>query len=138
MKISQKLEYACRALVQLAKHFDGSSVMRLEEISTQEKVSSPFLVQIFNDLRKDGIVISKRGKMGGYTLKKPPATILLYDIVKSIEPTLLDESISKEGVSGSNISRVWNKLSDTFSNELKKITLSDLAENPDDAAMFYI
>jgi hypothetical protein len=42
MKISQKLEYACRALVQLAKHHDGRTLTRLEDLAQREAVSGTF------------------------------------------------------------------------------------------------
>ena len=68
MKISQKLEYACRALAQLAKHHDGRTLTRLEDLAQREAVSGNFLVQILNDLRRAGLIESRRGKAGGYLL----------------------------------------------------------------------
>ncbi len=65
MRVSQKLEYACRAMAQLAKQADGKTITRLDEIAQREAVSSNFLVQILNDLRRSGLVTSKRGKFGG-------------------------------------------------------------------------
>ena len=59
------MEYACRAAICLAKHYDGSTVVKLEEIAQQEDISSSFLVQILNELKRSDLVISKRGKAGG-------------------------------------------------------------------------
>ena len=59
MRISQKLEYACRAMVQLAQHHDGQTLIQLDDIAQREAVSANFLVQILNDLKNGTpIVIS--------------------------------------------------------------------------------
>jgi len=90
VRISQKLEYACRALIQLSKHHDGKTITRLEALAQREEVSSNFLVQILNDLRRSNIVDSRRGKAGGYLLSRKPADISLYEVVAVIEPALLN------------------------------------------------
>jgi len=108
VRISQKLEYACRALAQLAKSFDGGNVTRLDEIAQREAVSANFLVQILNDLRKSGLIISKRGKQGGYILAKAPRSINLHEIVSAVEPTLVNHSISSEGLSGKKVCSTSN------------------------------
>lgn len=137
MRISQKLEYACRALAQLAKNFDGNTITRLEEIAQREAVSSSFLVQILNELRKNEIISSKRGKQGGYFLARPPKQISLYAVVNAVDPSLIVTDISKDGESGKSVALAWNTLSSDFSAELKKITLEDLIAE-EDAGMFYI
>lgn len=137
MRISQKLEYACRALAQLAKNFDGNSITRLEDIAQREAVSSSFLVQILNELRKGEIISSKRGKQGGYFLSRAPKQISLYAVVYAVDPSLIATDISNDGESGRSVSLAWTTLSNDFSAELKKITLEDLITQ-EDAGMFYI
>ena len=83
MKISQKLEYACRALAQLAKTYDGKSLTRLEELAQREAISANFLVQILNDLRRGGMIDSRRGASGGYLLSRPANQITLRQIVEA-------------------------------------------------------
>ena len=100
LKVSQKLEYACRARICLAKHYDGSTVVKLEEIAQQEDISSSFLVQILNELKRSDIVISKRGKAGGYVLARPPAKVSLRDIVQAVDPGLLASPEDSSGASG--------------------------------------
>ena len=137
MRISQKLEYACRALAQLAKNFDGHTITRLEEIAQREAVSANFLVQILNDLRKSGIITSKRGKMGGYHLAKAPKNVNLHEIVEAIEPSLLDRSISTEGESGEKVAEVWKTIASSFAKELRQVTLDQMIAD-DVGDMFYI
>lgn len=137
MRISQKLEYAFRALAQLAKCYDAKTITRLDEIAQREDVSANFLVQILNELRNSGIITSKRGKMGGYILAKAPSQITLLDIINSVEPAMVDRTVSTDGESGEKLADVWSNASSFFTNHLKSITLDTLVpETPE--SMFYI
>ncbi|MES2996280.1 MAG: Rrf2 family transcriptional regulator [Verrucomicrobiota bacterium] len=137
MKISQKLEYACRALAQLAKHHDGRTLTRLEEIAQREDVSANFLVQILNDLRRAGLVESRRGQAGGYLLANSPREITLRDVVVAVDPSLLLHSVSQRGESGTVTSHVWNGISATLNEALEQVTLEALVGQPG-GPMFYI
>jgi Rrf2 family protein len=137
MRISQKLEYACRALAQLAKRHGTPTITRLEELAQREAVSANFLVQILNDLRRAGLVESKRGKEGGYMLAKEPASISLKEIVDAIDPSLLAFTVSTEGESGAAVAQSWKSLAASFQDNLSEITLAKLAITPGDS-MFYI
>ena len=97
MKISQKLEYACRAMSQLAKYHDGRTLTRLEDLAQREAVSANFLVQILNDLRRAGLIESRRGKAGGYLLGRNANLITLRQVVEAVDPALLQCSVTREG-----------------------------------------
>jgi len=137
MKISQKLEYACRALAQLAKSYDGKTLTRLEELAQREAVSANFLVQILNDLRKAGIIESRRGAAGGYLLARPPQTINLRQIVEAIEPSHLLNTALLQGESGSNVRRAWDLVSEKIAKSLEETSLESFA-SPASDPMFYI
>ena len=124
-------------MAQLAKNFDGQTITRLDEIAQREAVSANFLVQILNDLRKSGLINSKRGKMGGYLLAKPAKSITLYEIVNSVEPTLIDKTMSSNGESGESVSKIWRTVSSDFSNNLRQVTLEDMLPD-EESGMFYI
>ena len=138
MKISQKLEYACRALAQLAKTYDGKTLTRLDDLAQREVISSNFLVQILNDVRRAGLIESRRGASGGYTLSKPPASITLRQIVDAVEPSQLQNTAQKDqGESGTAVQRAWETVSGKLAADLDAITLESLASPPSDP-MFYI
>lgn len=137
MKISQKLEYACRALAQLAKNYDGRSLTRLDELAQREAVSANFLVQILNDLRRAGIIDSRRGATGGYTLSRPAQNINLRQIVEAVEPSKLQNTALAEGESGIAVQRAWETISLQLGKTLEETTLEALASPPSDP-MFYI
>lgn len=124
-------------MAQLAKHADGKTVTRLDEIAQREAVSSNFLVQILNDLRRSGLVTSKRGKFGGYLLSDKAEDVSLYDIVQSVEPTLLEDTTTNAGDSGAAVSKIWSSASSTFAETLKAIKLPTLIED-NSGPMFYI
>jgi Rrf2 family protein len=137
MKISQKLEYACRALAQLARRDDGRTLTRLDDLAQREAVSGNFLVQILNDLRRAGLVDSRRGKAGGYLLARPAKSITLRQIVVAVDPLLLQFSVATDGESGPSVRAAWERVSAGLSEQLDAITLESLAQQPG-APMFYI
>ncbi len=137
MKISQKLEYACRALCQLARHHDGKTLTRLEELAQREAVSANFLVQILNDLRRAGLIESRRGKSGGYLLGREARQISLRQIVEAVDPGLLQASVSSGGESGAAVLQAWGRVSTTLHDALSQITLESMAQQSG-GPMFYI
>lgn len=137
MKISQKLEYACRALAQLARRDDGRTLTRLEELAQREAASANFLVQILNDLRRAGLVDSRRGQAGGYLLARPAKSITLQQIVLAVDPALMQFSVSTDGESGTAVREAWKKVAVTLEEQLSSITL-DLLAQQSSSPMFYI
>jgi Rrf2 family transcriptional regulator, cysteine metabolism repressor len=137
MKISQKLEYACRAMAQLAKYHDGRTLIRLEDLAQREAVSANFLVQILNDLRRAGLIDSRRGKAGGYLLARAADQVSLRQIVEAVDPVLLQCSTTIDGDSGQAVSRAWQKISSSLQHSLDQIMLDQLTSDPA-APMFYI
>jgi Rrf2 family protein len=137
MRISQKLDYACRAMAQLAKRYDGRTITRLEELAQREAVSSNFLVQILNDLRRGGVIESRRGKAGGYLLARPPEAINLREIVDAVEPDLLNITTHTEGESGNAVRQIWQAISERNRVQLENIDLKQLTERGNEP-MYYI
>ena len=124
-------------MAQLAKRHDGRTITRLDELAQREAVSANFLVQILNDLRRAGLVESRRGKSGGYLLARKPDTISLREIVDAVEPSLLSFSTHTEGESGISVRTAWETVARELKDHLERITLAKLAENKE-APMFYI
>lgn len=124
-------------MAQLAKYHDGRTLTRLEDLAQREAVSANFLVQILNDLRRAGLIESRRGKAGGYLLARPADAISLKDVVDAVDPTLLQCSVGLDGESGQAVQRAWKQVSAGFYESLGSMTLESLAENQGDP-MFYI
>lgn len=131
------MEYACRALAQLAKHHDGRTLTRLEDLAQREAISGNFLVQILNDLRRAGLIDSRRGKTGGYLLARNAGQITLRQVVEAVDPSLLQCSVARDGESGPAVRGAWEKISTGLQASLDQITLESISSNPG-GDMFYI
>ena len=94
-------------------------------------------MQILNDLRRAGLIESRRGKSGGYLLGRAPEAITLRQVVDAVDPSLLQCSVAREGESGQAVRQAWDQVSSSVQQALDQITLETLASNPG-GAMFYI
>lgn len=82
--ISQKARYALRALVALTRAGHGTSLM-ISEIAEHNDIPKKFLEQILLELKRNGIVMSKRGKAGGYLLLRDPASVSFGEVLRIID-----------------------------------------------------
>jgi len=85
--ITQKTQYALRAIFELARHH-GEGPIKVSEISHEQAIPLRFLEVILNKLRKGGYVRGKRGFEGGYFLIRPPKEIRLIDIIRQMDETI--------------------------------------------------
>jgi Rrf2 family transcriptional regulator, cysteine metabolism repressor len=137
VKLSVKVDYACRVLAQLARHHEEGRLAHIEELAEIEAVPANYLVQILSELRNGGLITSRRGKQGGYLLARAPDKITLYDIVRLIEGGLLELSGSAAGQSGRRVQQVWREVRSAFEAKCRSYTLDKLmAKGPGE--MYYI
>jgi len=85
--LSKKAKYALKALLFLSKNEDRGAIL-IAEISDAERIPKKFLEQILLELKKHGILQSKRGKEGGYFLGKQPNDIGIGQVVRIIDGPL--------------------------------------------------
>lgn len=137
MKLSLKVEYACRVLVQLARHHASGKLLHIEDLASAESVPQNYLVQILNELRNGGLVSSRRGKQGGYLLAKDPELITLYDIIRVVDSEMIDAQVSDAGQSGPRVAAAWKKVGNLFEAEIQKVTLAGIL-SADGGNMYYI
>lgn len=137
MKISLKVDYACRVLVQLVRWYGRSELPHIEDLAGKESIPANYLVQILNDLRSSGLVNSRRGKQGGYALAKPPTQINLADIVKAMDGEVIDFTETPGGESGQRVARAWREVVNAFEDKAQSLTLDAIAR-ADGQEMYYI
>ncbi len=130
-QVPAKTQYAIRALAHLARS-GGDSAAR---ISVAQNISVKYLEGILNQLKLSGIVVSDRGRGGGYRLAKPASEILMIDIVAAMEGELksvecVDDSSACSMGSFCMPRRFWQGLKDSVESYLKSVNLGDLAEEP--------
>jgi Rrf2 family protein len=84
MELTAKTRYGVRAMFDIAYHARGFPA-QIKDISQRQRVGVAYLGQIFMDLKKAGILGSKRGPKGGYFLLKEAQDITIYDILECTE-----------------------------------------------------
>lgn len=82
--LSKKAKYAIHALVYLARKYKQGPVL-IQDISRHENIPQKFLEAILLELKKDGILNSKKGKGGGYYLIKSPDEVNMADVIRSMD-----------------------------------------------------
>ena len=137
VKLSVKVDYACRVLAQLARLHGGDGLAHIEGLAKAEAVPANYLVQILSELRNGGLITSRRGKQGGYTLARAPEKITLLDIVRVIEGELLELTPVGGGQSAKRVNQVWREVRDAFEKKAASYTLDKMAVKSTDE-MYYI
>ena len=130
MKISAKAEYACLAILALARHGLGAPPLRIREISGSSAIPERYLVQIMLQLKGAGLVASTRGASGGYRLARPATSISLGQVLAAIEGP---EGAAREGsgtsrLAASVLDPVWESVRAAERAVLDHTTIAQLAE----------
>jgi Rrf2 family protein len=89
MRISAKVDYATRAMCELAAH-GPATALTAEAIAESQAISLSFLENILVDLKRAGFVRASRGREGGYRLVRPASTVSIADIIRAVEGPLAD------------------------------------------------
>ena len=89
MRISAKVDYAVRAMCELAAH-GGDAPMKAELIAAAQEIPGSFLANILADLKRAGFIRSVRGQVGGYRMARPPTEVTIADIIRAVEGPLAD------------------------------------------------
>lgn len=137
MKISVKVDYACRVMAELARLHGSGELAQIEHLARTEAVPANFLAQILGDLRDDGLITSRRGNRGGYLLARDPEEISLYDILVAVEGECLHLSGNFQGRSGSRLKQVWDEIGKGLVETTKRYTLNQFASKAP-SEMYYI
>jgi Rrf2 family protein len=82
--LSMKAKYGLRALTVLARKY-GSGPTLIADLAASEGMPRKFLELILLDLKRKGILQSKKGKGGGYNLAKPPSMISVGDVIRALD-----------------------------------------------------
>ena len=85
--LSKKSKYALKALTILAKEY-GQGPVLISDIAQREEISRKFLEIILLELKNAGILQSRKGKGGGYSLGRPPRQISLGHVIRVLDGPL--------------------------------------------------
>lgn len=134
MKFSTKELYGLRAMAELARYY-GEGPVSLAEVSRAEGLSLSYMEQVIPPLRKAGLVESRRGAYGGYTLTRLPAEITVGDVIRAVEGTIVQVPCHTEHIEAMCVregicptSNVWAEVRKTLVETLDSMTLADLVQ----------
>ena len=129
MRTTAKADYAVRAAVELAA---AGELVTAEQIAQAQGIPVNFLENILRDLRRAGVVESRRGQQGGYALARPAEEISVADVIRAVEGPLANvrglppEELEYVG-SSAKLRDVWVALRASVRSVLEQVTLADLA-----------
>ena len=129
MRTTAKADYAVRAAVELAAVGD---MVTAEHLAQATGIPHNFLENILGDLRRAGLVESRRGQAGGYLLAKPAEAISIADVIRAVEGPLANvrglspDTLDYEG-SAAKLRDVWVALRASIRSVLERVTLADVA-----------
>ncbi len=143
MKISTKGRYAIRVMIDLAEHNHGEFVT-LMDIAQRQEISEKYLEAIVSILSKNDLLISLRGKGGGYKLAKNPEQYTVGSILRLTEGSLapvacLDKTPNScARASECQTLEMWEGLYKLINDYFDNITIADLVKKTDSSDYYVI
>jgi Rrf2 family cysteine metabolism transcriptional repressor len=132
MKLTTKSENALVALIYIARH-EGTKFISIHDICAAYQLSQKYTEQLLTTLKGKQIILTKRGKLGGYGLARPAKTITIAEVVRLFDgplapvesastyfyaPTILEKEKKMHGV--------FKSIRDYTSSLLEHTTLADV------------
>lgn len=125
-KLSQKSDYGLILLSNLSR---SKSRLSVSSIAKKNKISASFLSQVATDLKKAGIIASKEGSAGGFTLARAADKIRVLDVLKVLDGELVKSDCFEDGhecnCGGKDM---WGELKTQMEETIGKKTVADLVQ----------
>lgn len=154
MRLSTKSRYGVRAVFDISYHGGGDGV-QVKDIARRQEISPRYLEQIFQKLRDAGIVTSKRGPQGGYSLARKPQNIKVGEIIRVTEGGFDPVFCINPEKSGKHCDRIaecvtrliWKEAGEKLEDFFDSVTIQDLCDRAerlgvqkeqDRSSMYYI
>lgn len=132
MRVSAKELYGLRAMSEFARCF-GQGPRSLSEVAKAQGISQAYLEQIAIDLRRAGLLHSRRGAQGGYFLARAPEETTAGDVIRALEGSILPiQCVADQKCTpcaredGCSTRGIWEEVRDRLVETLDSITLADL------------
>jgi Rrf2 family transcriptional regulator, cysteine metabolism repressor len=129
MKISAKAEYACLAVLAMARQGPESPPVHIRTISEAYRIPERYLVQILLQLKGAGLVLSTRGASGGYRLARPAGSISLAEVLSAVDSAETAVRVPQGGrrPTAAVLASVWERVQAAERAVLDRTTIADLA-----------
>jgi len=134
MSLSKTSRYALQAATYLAEHWDRDEAIMVREIADRTGIPRNYLSKLLHQLARDGIVVSERGRRGGFRLAREPARITLASVIQPVDPTATEQHclLGRETCSDDAPCAAhprWKGLSDDLRRFLGQTSLAELAQH---------
>jgi Rrf2 family protein len=134
MQIPRRVDYALRAVIYLSKQ-DPDRSCSTSEIAKHQTVPRKFLEKIIQDLIRSGLVKSKRGPDGGYSLARSPHEISFQDVIEALDGPIavnvcMDQHLSCDHLPRCTMMEVWREVQRKVVDIFAHTTLADLKQTP--------
>jgi Rrf2 family protein len=132
VRITAKADYAVRAAVELAAAEKSGKPVKGENLARLQGIPQNFLENILTELRRSGIIRTRRGAEGGYQLARPATEITVADVLRAVEGPLAavqgirPDQLSYQGAA-ERLPEVWVALRSSLRDVLEHVTLADIA-----------
>jgi Rrf2 family protein len=130
MKISTKVRYGTRAMIDIGEHF-GKGPVSLRKLAERQCISMKYMEQIIPLLKASGLIRSTRGALGGYVLAKEPHEISLRGVVQALEGSwclvdCLDDDTLCNRTKECVTYEIWHDIQTAIYEILDSTTLADM------------
>jgi Rrf2 family protein len=132
VRITAKADYAVRAAVELAAAEKAGKPVKGEQLARAQGIPQNFLENILTELRRAGLIRTRRGAEGGYQLARPADEISVADVLRAVEGPLAavqgirPDQLSYDGAA-ERLPEVWVALRASLRDVLEHVTLADVA-----------
>ena len=134
MRLSAKGEYAITALLDLAMH-DKEGLQPIQEIAARQGIPQRYLEQVLLQLKRAGLLESRRGSSGGYRLSRPADQVTVGTVLRAVEDSVGGAGAARRSVghdSMGDLSDLWREISEAVSAVVDRLTLDDLRRRAED------
>jgi len=139
MKLSTRMRYGARALVELALAYPGDTVS-VKDIAAKQGISPKYLEHIMASLRAAGILKAVRGLHGGYVLARPPESISLKELFEVLEGSIAPvdcvdhpDSCPMQAVCPTR--ETWLEMKESMGKVLEQTSIQDLVDRKERKAI---
>ena len=134
MRVSTRGDYACRALLSLALH-ESEWPTSVRDVAGRPGLPQPYREQILLSLKGAGLVLTKRGVGGGYTLARPAELISLAEVVAAVDGPIQAGDFGLPHENGACdhegqcvLLGVWAEVGEHMREHLSGFTLADMVQ----------
>lgn len=141
MRISTKGRYALRIMLDLVSHADGDPVS-LRDVAERQHITPKYMESIMALLLHEKLVVSVRGKAGGYRLTRPAADYNAYEVLCAAEGDLAPVACLSASAQSCELANqcatlpLWRGLDAVIRDYLSRVTLAELAQGKAENSMY--